>query len=84
MATTEGKRQASLRERVRLLMEDGRWRSLREISGATGGSEAGVSARLRDLRKQPHNRTVSRKRSSGNSNLWLYRLEPAGQLELWS
>lgn len=34
------------------LMEDGAWRSLREISLTTGHPEASVSARLRDIRKQ--------------------------------
>lgn len=35
------------------LMSDGRWRTLGEIVAAIGsGSEAGVSARLRDFRKQ--------------------------------
>lgn len=34
------------------LMADGRWRTLREICESIGvGSEAGVSARLRDFRK---------------------------------
>lgn len=33
------------------LMKDGQWRTLAEIQGVVGGSEAGVSARLRDLRK---------------------------------
>lgn len=33
------------------LMRDGQYRTLAEIHAAVGGSEAGVSARLRDLRK---------------------------------
>ena len=37
--------------RVWDLMIDGQWRSLREISNATGDPEASVSARLRDVRK---------------------------------
>lgn len=37
--------------RVYQLMSDGRWRTLSAISATIGGSEAGVSARLRDLRK---------------------------------
>ena len=41
----------NLRERVRLLMNDGAWRTLAEIQSVVQGSEAGVSARLRDLRK---------------------------------
>lgn len=37
--------------RVWDLMIDGHWRSLRQISDATGDPEASVSARLRDVRK---------------------------------
>lgn len=37
--------------RVFGLMWDGEWRTLEQIAQATGGSEAGVSARLRDFRK---------------------------------
>jgi hypothetical protein len=37
--------------RVRQLMADGAWRTLREIAIHVGASEAGASARLRDLRK---------------------------------
>lgn len=33
------------------LMRDGKWRTLSEIHGVVGGSEAAVSARLRDFRK---------------------------------
>jgi hypothetical protein len=37
--------------KVRDLMKDGAWRGLGDIAGKVGGTEAGVSARLRDLRK---------------------------------
>ena len=33
------------------LMRDGRWRTLREISDATGAPESSVSAQLRHMRK---------------------------------
>mgnify|MGYP000511744237 CR=1 FL=1 len=50
-------------EAVRALMADGRWRTLAEIQESVGGSEAGVSARLRDLRKPKFGGlTVARKR----------------------
>jgi hypothetical protein len=39
-------------KRVKKLMLDGRWRTLAAIHRIVGGSEAGVSARLRDLRKE--------------------------------
>ena len=38
-------------DRTRGLMLDGRWRTLRQIANLVGGTEASVSARLRDLRK---------------------------------
>lgn len=67
----DGGRLSGQLERVRLLMADGAWRTLAEIAEAVGGSEAGVSARLRDLRKQRFGgRTVERKRIDGG--LWAY------------
>lgn len=47
----DGQRLGTQLERVRALMADGQWRTLAEIAAAVGGSEAGVSARLRDMRK---------------------------------
>ena len=38
-------------ERVKALMSDQHWRSLQQIAQLVGGTEASVSARLRDLRK---------------------------------
>ena len=61
--------------RVWSLMRDGKWRTLAEIAEAVGGSEAGVSARLRDLRKPRYGAmTVERRRSELHNGLWLYRL----------
>jgi hypothetical protein len=58
---------------VKELMSDGHWRTLAEIAGGVGGSEAGVSARLRDLRKGGFGgHTVERKRLSGG--LYSYRV----------
>jgi hypothetical protein len=49
---------------VRRLMTDGSWRTLSEIREAIGiGSEAGISARLRDLRKNRFGaHTINRRR----------------------
>lgn len=68
-------------DRVHALMRDGAWRTLGEIAAAVGGSEAGVSARLRDLRKPgisdrlggPFD--VVRERVQGG--LWRYRMGAA-------
>lgn len=58
---------------VRTLMADKKWRTLAEISATVGGSEAGVSARLRDLRKPRFGSyTVNRRRKEGG--LWEYQV----------
>jgi hypothetical protein len=45
------------------LMRDGRWRTLAEIHAVVNGSEAGISARLRDCRKSKWGgHTVNRRR----------------------
>lgn len=64
--------------RVFRLMRDGEWRTLAEIARETGGSEAGVSARLRDLRKERFGRyPVARRRVDGG--LFEYRMEAREQ-----
>jgi hypothetical protein len=60
-------------ERVFRNMEDGRWRSLETLAMLAGGTEASVSARLRDLRKEKYgSHNVERKHI--RDGLWLYRL----------
>lgn len=62
-------------ERVQRLMADGQWRTLKEIQAVVGGSEAGLSARLRDIRKPRFGgRNVERRRRS--VSLWEYRVLP--------
>lgn len=59
--------------RVYSLMSDGGWRALSEIATACDCSEAGASARLRDLRKPRFGgHTVETDRVAGG--LWRYRL----------
>lgn len=61
--------------RVFQLMSDGHYRTLAEISEHAGGSEASVSARLRDLRKDKYGaRDIQRERVAGG--LWRYRMAP--------
>jgi hypothetical protein len=63
-------------ERVRALMGDGKRRTLSEITAVVGGSEAGVSARLRDLRKPRFgSASVRRARRAGHDGLWEYWVE---------
>ncbi len=69
------KRMTAHLKRVHDLMVDRQWRSLNAIVNATGGSQAGVSARLRDLRKEKFGGfVIERKHISGG--LWLYRMAP--------
>lgn len=69
----DGVRLAGQLLRVWGLMHDHKWRTLAEIAEVAGGSEAAVSARLRDLRKPRFGAmTVERRRLEGG--LWQYRL----------
>lgn len=60
-------------EAVALFAADGCWHTLAEIAEAVGCSEAGASARLRDLRKARFGgKQVERMRVAGG--LWAYRI----------
>ncbi len=63
-------------ERVKELMSDGQWRTLPQIREAVGGSEAGISARLRDLRKEKFGAYAVNRRRRGVSEygIWQYQL----------
>lgn len=70
--------------RVYEAMKDGRWHTLDELAEVSGGSEASVSARLRDLRKEKFgSHEVERERVKGEDGLWKYRLVLPGQREIW-
>jgi hypothetical protein len=64
-------------QRVKTLLADGVWRTLAEIVAEVGGSEAGVSARIRDLRKKRFGgHTMSRRRrGNAKAGIWEYRME---------
>lgn len=68
-------------ERVRELMLDGQWRTLAEIREVTGGSEAGVSARLRDLRKDRHGAHTVERRRRGNPKAGVFEYRVLGRYE---
>jgi hypothetical protein len=55
------------------LMCDGEWRTLRQIQNVVGGSEAAVSARLRDLRKPKYGGHEVLRQNVG-AGLFRYRL----------
>ena len=65
---------------VQTALADGGWWTLAELAAVAGGSEAGVSARLRDLRKKKWgSHTIERRRRGDpTSGHFEYRLaEPA-------
>lgn len=55
------------------LMQDGYWRSLRQIADRTGEPEASVSARLRDLRKRKFGGFKVLRAHHGNG-FWIYKV----------
>lgn len=70
------RRLASLLGRVKDLMSDGKYRTLLQIKAVVGGSEAGISARLRDLRKEQFGSYLVNRRRRGNPSygVWEYQL----------
>ena len=76
VSSLDGDRLTTQFERVRALMLDGRWRTLAEIADKTGGSEAAVSARLRDFRKDKFggHAVDRRRRGQAARGLHEYRL----------
>ena len=62
---------------VRRLMLDGKWRTLQQISEATGEPVASVSARLRDLRKEKFG-AYQVDREYVADGLWRYRVRGEG------
>lgn len=67
-------------DRIRETMRDGAWRTLAEISAATGDPQASVSAQLRHLRKISHgsHRVDRRRRGEAKRGLFEYRMGPPG------
>jgi len=66
--------------RIKSLMLDHSWRTLREISNATDDPEASISAQLRHLRKSDRGSYVVEKRARGGRKhgLYEYRLQMPG------
>lgn len=80
-AARDGARLSSQLAQVQALMLDGRWRSLNAIVAAVGGNAAGISARLRDLRKPKFGHYDVQRRYLADG-VWEYRMVPlaTGQL----
>ena len=61
--------------RVYERMSAGGWHSLAELVECCGGSEASISARIRDLRKPKYgSHTIERQRQSPFTGIWIYRM----------
>ena len=70
----DGPRLSSQLERVRKAMSDGKWHSLHELVISCGGTEASISARIRDLRKTKFG-GLDVVRIRADKGLWLYRVK---------
>ena len=70
----DGKRLNRQLDRVREFMAAGGWHTIPEIAKACGGSENGVAARCRDLRKSRFGKHGVDRRRRGNGGLFEYRL----------
>lgn len=82
----DGDRLLTQMQRVVRAVAGGRWWTLAALAATVGGTEAAVSARLRDMRKPRFGRhRVDRRRVSGG--LWEYRVLPplpAGQMDMFT
>lgn len=69
-------RLTTLLQRVESVMRGGQWMTLAEIKRITGGTEASISARLRDLRKSKFGglEVERRRRGDPSAGLWEYRM----------
>lgn len=75
----DGSRLTAQLDDVRVLMADGKWRTLAAVASALNAPEASVSARLRDLRKEKFGgHTVNRRRVAAVRGLHEYQLVQKG------
>ena len=70
---SDGQRIQTQFDMTRRLMGNGMWWTLAELAHHTGASEAGQSARIRQLRNHPWHFRVERRRVK-NSTVYEYRL----------
>jgi hypothetical protein len=75
------KRLTGMLHRIYAVLSNGRWYTLRELSQLANGTEASISARLRDLRKVRFgSHTIDKKREA--NGLWRYKMEIDPQVEM--
>ncbi len=65
----------SLRGRVLDAMSTGQWLTLAELQKQCGNSEAGISARIRELRRLFGYTINRRRRGEAKLGIWEYRME---------
>ena len=74
-AAEDGERLATQLRRVYQAFRSGEWWTLARLAKYVGGSEAGVSARIRDLRKERFGgHLIDRRRIPDSRGLWEYRM----------
>lgn len=71
----DGKRLTTMFHRVLEVMRSGEWFTLGKLQELVGGSEAGISARVRDLRKPEFGGYDVERRRVGDSGLFEYRIK---------
>lgn len=76
--SSDKKRLSTQFVRVRSAMLDGTWHTLAELRDKAGGTEAAVSARIRDLRKEKFggHTVLRRRKGDAKQGLWEYCLVP--------
>jgi len=72
-------------QKVKMVMEDGKWHTLNEVQDIIGGSESSISAQIRHLRKARFGGHVVDRRRRGNpeQGLFEYRLVTELQVSLF-
>lgn len=71
----------SQNEKIKSLMLDGVWRTLKQIAAMTGFPEGSVSAQLRHLRKIKFGAYLVERRSCGDRAVGLFEYRIAGKKE---
>jgi len=75
------------REFVAYALSKGEWQTLRQLADYARCSEAGASARIREIRARAKAKSepdpIEKKRQSPGSGVWLYRMAVKGQRRLF-
>ena len=76
------RRLSAVLRQVLAIMQDGQWHNITELAQATGASEAGISARIRDLRKSRYGSNNIEKKHIIDG-FWEYRLSTDQRPKNW-